>query len=301
MKIKISIISFLFGLYGPLHAQHQLSPFLKGLDSVRMALKIPGMAMALEENGKILAEKGLGYADVKNKIKVTPTTSFRVASITKTFTSTIMMQLVEKEKLNLQAPVANYGLDFGNPAIIVKQLFTHTSEGIPGSHFQYNGFRFGQLGPVMEKASGKPFFQLLMENILKPAGLTSTAPGISVLAYFNYVRDHKEMKPYFEKAFYRLAKPYEVDNNGLVVETTYIDEFGAFGGLTTTARDLLKYSRAIDHNRFVSAATQKLIFTPNRTTDGIGLVTDSAGLYKIGTGSIITGTTDRQEASPEFS
>jgi hypothetical protein len=48
----------------------------------------------------------------------------------------------------------------------------------------------------------------------------------------------------------------------------YLNEFGAFGGLATTATDLVKYSNAIDRNRFVSPATQRKIFTPNRTTGG---------------------------------
>ena len=70
-----------------LQAQNKEALFITGLDSVREALKIPGMAMALQEDNRIVVEKGFGYADIGNKIKVTPTTPFRVASITKTFTN----------------------------------------------------------------------------------------------------------------------------------------------------------------------------------------------------------------------
>ncbi|HMG68234.1 MAG TPA: serine hydrolase, partial [Chitinophagaceae bacterium] len=76
------------------------------------------------------------------------------------------------------------------------------------------------------------------------------------------------MMPFFETAFTNLAKPYDSDKNGNITETTYFDEFGTSGGLTTSVIDLLKYSRAIDRNQFVSAQTQKLIFTPDKTKNG---------------------------------
>ena len=245
-----------------------IQTFAAGLDSIRTALKIPGLAAALMTGDSVIFDNGFGYADLLNQIPVTPSTTFRVASITKTFTSTIIMQLVEQGTLDLQTPISKYGLDFGNPNIRVKHLLTNTSDGEPGAHFQYNGYRFGRLGIVIEKTGGTPFFQLLMERIVKPLGMSSTAPGISLFSYFNYVKEKQDMKPFFEKAFTSLAKPYEHDAAGKVLETRYLDEFGAFGGLTTSTGDLLKYSAAIDRNLFLKEQTQKLVFTPNRTNNG---------------------------------
>jgi CubicO group peptidase (beta-lactamase class C family) len=96
----------------------------------------------------IVLQAGLGYADLKNGIKVTPNTTFRVASITKTFTSTIIMQLVEQGKLNLGTPITAFGIDFGNPNITVRHVLTHTSEGEPGRFFQYNGYRLSFLQKI---------------------------------------------------------------------------------------------------------------------------------------------------------
>ncbi|WP_158267614.1 serine hydrolase domain-containing protein [Adhaeribacter arboris] len=238
------------------------------LDHIRSLLKIPGMAVAISKGDSIIYEKGLGYADIQNNVKVSSSTTFRIASVTKTFTSTIIMQLVEQGKLELDTPITEFGLDFGNPSITVRHLLTHTSEGEPGTHFQYNGFRFGKLGVIIEKAARKPFYQLIMENILQPAQLYNSAPGMPLFTYFAYVQAHKEMQPFFEKAFTNLAKPYELNQQGEIAETKYLDEFGAFGGLTSNVHDLLKYSAAIDQYKFISQQTQKVIFTPNRTKNG---------------------------------
>lgn len=242
--------------------------FIRGLDSIRAELKIPAMAAALMQGDTISFAEGFGFSDLKTHIRATANTSFRVASITKTFTSTLIMQQVERGKLNLESPISAYGLDFGNTHITVKNLLTHTSEGEPGTYFQYNGYRFGRLTPVIEQASGMPFYQLLMEDIVIPLKMSSTAPGISLFDYFNYTRQHKNITPYFETAFKQLAKPYQMNEKGEIVASRYFDEFGAFGGLITTVRDLLKYTVAIDENRFVNAKTQKEIFTPNKLRNG---------------------------------
>ena len=216
----------------------------------------------------MILQRGFGFANLEKKIPVTAQTTFRVASVTKTFTSTLVMEMVEKGKLNLDDPTTKYGVDLGDGRITIRQLLTHTSEGIPGTHYQYNGYRYGLLGPVLEKASGMSFYRLLTENILIPLKMNSSAPGISLDQFYQYRQSNPQIIPFFDTAFNQLARPYDVDNKGNVVPTEYLDEFGAFGGLVTNVGDLLKYSTAIDANKFISAATQKQVFTPNKTNNG---------------------------------
>ena len=102
--------------------------FLSGLDSIRIGLKIPGVAVAVMKEDSTLLNDALGYADLKNKIKVTPNTTFRIASITKTFTFTLIMQLVEQGKLSLQTPIPKFGIDLGDTNITVKK-FTYSHVG----------------------------------------------------------------------------------------------------------------------------------------------------------------------------
>lgn len=248
--------------------QNTSRSFIKAADSLRDALRIPGMAVAIAVGDSVIFASGLGYADIEQKVRANAETVFRIASVTKTFTSTIIMQLVEEGKLTLDEPIAKYGIDFGNDKITIRHLLTHTSEGTPGTGFKYNGYRFGKLGMVIEKASGQPFYRLLMQNIVQPLRMLSTAPGISLSEYFPYVMVQPELKSYFENAFAHLAKPYDLDLKKQIYRTSYLDEFGAFGGLASTVKDLLKYSMAIDHHRFVSASTQHKIFTAVRTNSG---------------------------------
>ena len=153
------------------------------------------MAAAVMEGDSVVFARGLGFADLKNQIRITENTSFRVASVTKTFTSTLVMRLVERGKLNLDDPVSKYGLDLGNPRITVRNLITHTSEGEPGTFYQYNGYRYGRLGPVLEKITGKPFYQLLMEEIIQPLRMGSTAMGPPFADTFSYIMQKKRYGP----------------------------------------------------------------------------------------------------------
>ena len=246
----------------------QITAFARQLDSLRTELRIPGLAAALFRGDSLVWAEGFGYGNLEAREKTTPQTTFRIASLTKTLTSTLVMQLVEAGKLDLDAPISRFGLDLGHPGIAVKHLLTHTAQGEPGTHFQYNGYLFGRLGPVVEKAAGQPFYQLLFEQILLPLRMTSTAPDVPLYDYFTYGNARPEAAAHFTQAFSRLARPYALTDSGAVAPGRYNNEFGAFGGLVSSVGDVGKYALAVDRHQFVSAATQERIFTPNRTKNG---------------------------------
>lgn len=149
------------------------------LENIRQQLKIPAMSCAIVKDQKVVWAKGFGYADLENKIPATEHTSYHLASLTKTFASTILMQLVEEGKVKLEDPVSKYGILLESEGVIrVKHLFSHTSEGNPGERYSYNGNRFGELDKVIQKAAGKSFAELLIANILDPLGLNETAPNV---------------------------------------------------------------------------------------------------------------------------
>src|ERR1700742_5148940 len=108
LMISFGIIACLSGnrIAAQTQVKETLQPFIAGLDSIRVELKIPGMAAAVMKGGSVLFEGGFGYADLEHHIKATGNTTFRIASITKTFTSTLVMQLVAQGKLDLQSPIS---------------------------------------------------------------------------------------------------------------------------------------------------------------------------------------------------
>ena len=149
------------------------------LESLRQELKIPAYSAAIVKNQKVIWAKGFGFADVENKIPATEHTAYHLASLTKTFASTILMQLVQEGKIKLDDPVSKYGITLESDGVIrVRHLFSHTSEGNPGERYSYNGNRFAELDKVVERATGKSFAELLITNILDPLAMNETAPNV---------------------------------------------------------------------------------------------------------------------------
>ena len=88
------------------------------LEDMRRELKIPGMSAALIKDQEFVWARGFGYADLENEVEATDDTAYYPASLTKTFASTILMQLVEQGKLDLDDPVSNHGVRIKSPGIV---------------------------------------------------------------------------------------------------------------------------------------------------------------------------------------
>src|SRR5919205_1009619 len=160
----------------------RIAHFETVLESLRQDLKIPAYSAAIVKDQKVIWAKGFGYADVENKIPATEHTAYHLASLTKTFASTILMQLVQEGKINLDDPVSKYGITLESNGVIKgRHLFSHTSEANPGEQYRYNGNRYAELDKVIEKATGKSFAELLIANILDPLGMNETAPNVPTI------------------------------------------------------------------------------------------------------------------------
>ena len=173
--------------------------------------KVPGVAVVVVKDGKIYFQQGYGYADVDKKIPVVPDkTLFRVASISKLFTATAIMQLVEQGKINLKNPVNDYIKDFQldnnfSQPITIANLLTHTS-GLdvndigmsartqnllqplgehlakrkplqiqpPGIISTYSNYGIALVGYIVERVSRIPFAEYIDKKILQPLGMQHT-------------------------------------------------------------------------------------------------------------------------------
>src|SRR5215208_7465241 len=111
-----------------------ISEFESRLDGLRMQSKIPGMVAGIVKDGQTMWIKSYGYENIETGKAVTSSTIFHLASLTKTFASTVIMQLVKENKINLNDPVAKYGVLLNElDTVRVIHLLTHTSEGTPGT------------------------------------------------------------------------------------------------------------------------------------------------------------------------
>jgi CubicO group peptidase (beta-lactamase class C family) len=162
----------------------RLARLESSMESLRQELKIPAMSVAVVKDQKVLWAKGFGYADLERKIPATEHTPYHLASLTKTFASTVVMRLVQEGKVGLDDPVSKYGVNLESDGVIrVKHLLSHTSEGNPGEHYSYNGNRFSELDKVIERAAGKSFGEILINDILDPLGMSESAPNVAPAAH----------------------------------------------------------------------------------------------------------------------
>ncbi len=170
--------------------------------------KVPGAVFVMVKDGKVFFAKGFGHADVEKKMPVDPDkTLFRAYSISKSFTATAVMQLVEQGKVKLDEDVNKYLKrfkikdDFTEP-ITLADLLTHRAgftdtavetqlaigkyrvldlgeylkrnlpprSRVPGK-FEYSNFGSALAGLVVEEVSGEPFAEYIEKHILKPLGM----------------------------------------------------------------------------------------------------------------------------------
>lgn len=240
-----------------------LQAFLDGLLPAQLEREdIAGAVVAVVKDGKVLFAKGYGFSDVQKRKSVSPAeTLFRPGSISKLFTWTSVMQLVEQGKLDLDRDVNDY-LDYKIPPafskpITLRNILTHTPgfeetakelfvadaskmrplgeylrEHIPGRIFPpgvtpaYSNYATAMAGYIVQRTSGKPFEQYVADNIFIPLGMGHTTfvqPLPANLSSF--------MSNGYQQAS-KEAKPYE-----------FVQAFPA-GSVATSAADMCIFMMA---------------------------------------------------------
>jgi CubicO group peptidase (beta-lactamase class C family) len=235
----------------------------------------------LARNGKVVFEKGYGMANFEWDIPNSPSTKFRLGSITKQFTSMAIMQLSERGLLNVQDPIGKYLPDYPKPVadrVTIHHLLTHSSgipsftglpsyepnmpmkvtvaqmidrfknlplEFEPGSTFKYDNSGYFLLGAIIEKVSGKPYDAFLQENIFKPLGMRDTGYDWSSVVLKNRASGYTRGPAGLDNAPYLdMGQPY------------------AAGSLYSTVDDLLIWDQALYTEKLVKSASLDQIFHP---------------------------------------
>jgi len=260
-----------------------LAAFEREVDALRTELVIPGLSAAIVKDGEVVWARGFGYADVERRVPATPDTLYHVASITKTFAATLVMQLVEQGKLDLDEPASHYSTDFKDDAVRVKHLLSHTSEGpTPGERYAYSGERYDYLTAVVEKGTGKSFRAAIVDTFLEPLGMSSSVPGHDVV-------DDAVARQRYAAALSTLSQPYTLYGGDEIIHVSYPPkDINAAAGLLSTVMDLARYDAAIDRHVLLEQKTQEKAWTPFVSTAGERLpyglgwfVTDDRGVRLI--------------------
>jgi CubicO group peptidase (beta-lactamase class C family) len=238
-------------------------------------------SILIAKGGKILFEEYYGFADVEKKIPITNKTLFNVASGGKMFTALCIAKLVEMNKLSYEDKITKYLTGFSDESkadkITIHHLLSHTS-GIseywsgqnddavysatniddhlqlvlksgfdfePGTAYQYCNSNFILPGAIIEKITGKSFYDFVQETVFNPADMNQSG-------YFNYASEITAIP---------LARG---ENENEWIEAVHGIKGSSAGGAYSNTTDILKFSDALKNNKIISEKTfQNMITAKN--------------------------------------
>ena len=142
------------------------------LQDLQTALGIPGLAYVIVADSGPVASRAFGTAQPPDSAPFTTSTPRRIASITKSLTAIVALQLVEEGRLDLDAPARQYASELSVPQEVrVRHLLSHTSEGTIGTGYIYSSTRYAMLGRIIEAAAETTFATAVGCRILDRAGM----------------------------------------------------------------------------------------------------------------------------------
>lgn len=262
---------------------HQLQTLLKQYHAIG---QLDGVVL-VADHGKVVYQGAFGLASQEWKIPNTPDTAFRIASLTKQFTATLVMQLVEQGKLKLDDTIGMYVPELrpgiGN-TVTIHQLLNHTSgivdyanfpgfwenrlgakvsraefmeimnrdlEFAPGTKGKYNSSGYYLLGYVIEKLTGKSYQQALDDMVLTPLRMARSGYEAP------------------ERVVERKATGYLKSPGGEYESSAPMHMANGYsaGGMFSTAGDLLRWDRALYGTTLLSASAKQRMFTSYANDD----------------------------------
>jgi CubicO group peptidase (beta-lactamase class C family) len=238
-----------------------LDELARRVDALRAEAHIPAVSVAIASGGRVAWARGFGTADLATGRAAADTTLYHLASLTKPYASTVLLQLVAEGKVSLDDPMTKYGVTLASTGVVrMRHLLSHTSGGVPGTTYRYDGARFSLLDSVIARADGRPFAESLAERILRPLGATHTAPNPRTAAFAASVADRSLVDA-------TLAAGYTFEG-GRHVPTAYPASFSSAAGLVASAVDVARFSIALDEGRLLSPALRALAYAPTVTAAG---------------------------------
>lgn len=286
MKVRSAVAGLLLAVAVQLGAATRVEQIDALLTKANELRQFNGTALVADESG-VVFRKGYGYANFEWQIPNTPDVRFRLGSITKQFTSMVVMQLVSEGKIRLDGKLTDYLPDYRKDTgdrVTITHLLNHTS-GIPsytslpgffanesrnpyapaefikkfasgdlqfepGSKYAYNNSGYYLLGAIIEKVTGKPYADVLQERIFTPLGMKATGYDLA--------------RPIIPKR----ASGYQLAG-GTYVNAPYLDMTIPFaaGSLYSTVDDLYLWERALYTDRLLPADLKKQLYTPSPVRD----------------------------------
>ena len=289
------LLALLFGC-GTLRAQNgefsseKRVAIEKAVSNFMAANSVPGISVAVVQNGELVWSEGFGMADLENFVPASSATLYRLGSISKPITATAILQLSERGKLDLDAEVQKYCPAFPKKEwpITTRELlghlggirhYNHDGKGDipddsakhfasmeeslnifaadplvakPGTKFHYSTYGYTVLGCVLEGATGEKYVDYVKENIFEPAGMEETRDD-----NFFAIVPHR-------------TRWYHKDSSGVVQNAGVLDSSYKIpgGGLISSADDMARFEIAMLANKLVKPTTREMMWAAQKPADG---------------------------------
>lgn len=323
-KLLLAIIVFQISV----SSYSQADKAASDIEQLMQETPVMGLSVAVVKNNKLIYTKAYGLKDAELKTPLSTVDIFRIASISKSFSATSIMQLVEKKKLSLDDDVSDLiGFKVRNPqypdvVITLKMILSHTSslndsEGYfsldainpsknanwqkcynsyePGKGYQYCNLNFNMAGTIIERVSGERFDHYVLNHILKPlklyGGYNVNELNQNLFAKI-YEFNIDSAKFIYSPGAYDPRKK-EIENYVMGYSAPI---FSPTGGMKISAPDLARYMMMhINHGKkkgkkgIISEASAKIMQTPVAVKEGYGLALLKTD--KLIKGEIMTGHT----------
>jgi D-alanyl-D-alanine carboxypeptidase len=288
MRSLVGILILLF-LASPSDAARRraVSPGGRSLSAVdsaaaaALARGVPGVVVAVAIGDSSTTTSAYGQLDIARDAPMTTHSVLQIGSITKQFTAALIMRLAERGAIALSSSVVESIPELGPAAqsITIEHLLTHTSglsefreiagsrprssdeylrilsgrplEFTPGENWRYTNTNYYLLGLLIERVVGRPYAEVLTDEILAPAGLIRTG-------YCDSSRVES------------IPEGYVLGPNGSAMPAGRNDFSLSFaaGGICSTANDLIRWTRALSTGAVVSHASYVAMTTPGTRNDG---------------------------------
>jgi CubicO group peptidase (beta-lactamase class C family) len=246
----------------------------------------PGAAVVLVKDGRVIFRKGYGMANLELKNPMQPDMVFEIGSITKQFTSTAILMLVEQGKISLDDDLHKYLPDYPDKGtkISIENLLTHTSgiksytndlkwmsmwrqdmtvqqiidltkddplEFPPGTKWKYDNTGYILLGAIIEKVSGLSYADYIRKNIFEPLGMKHSYYGSNSAVIPGRASGYsKDGGNWVNARYLSMTQPY------------------AAGSLMSSVDDLAIWDAAISAGKLLSKASWDRAFTPYKLANG---------------------------------
>lgn len=288
-NLVLLCVSFACTFHGQAQAPDNLKSKVDAFDAyvvkAQMEWQVPGLAVAVVKDGKIILAKGYGVKELGKPAVVNTETLFACASTTKAMTAACMGMLVDEGKLSWDDPVTRHLPDFqlydphATREIKIRDLFTHntgvgntdflwTWMDIPSgqvlqkmrevkpsyslrSSFIYQNIFYLAAGAVIEKVSGKSWGAFIRERLFAPLKMNHTVPYLKEVDVATQAQPH-----------------YKIDNKITVIEHTSADEIGPAGSVWSTIADMAQWTQCMldsskfEGGRLLTAKTWAEMFKP---------------------------------------